>query len=97
MAKVNVRSVICFCLPILLGTFSAVGEAAEPAAPAETPAASGAQTTLPPVRAKALSDWSYALAIDTASRGAPLVTMYNLRYNDVFGPSPKAPRMGSGG
>jgi len=53
-------------------------------------AARATRVSLPPSQVKALSDWTYALAVQAANYGAPLVTMYNLRYNDTFGPSPKA-------
>lgn len=36
------------------------------------------------------SEWSYTLALQAASWGAPLVTMYALRYNDAVGPNAKA-------
>ncbi len=53
-------------------------------------AAASTRLVLPPSRAKALQQFSYSLALTAAEWGAPLVTMYNLRHNDVFGPSPKA-------
>jgi hypothetical protein len=37
-----------------------------------------------------LKDWSTSLALQAATWGAPLVTMYHLRYNDAVGPKPKA-------
>jgi DNA sulfur modification protein DndE len=83
---------MCFGL-LLLGALSAAGGAQQAPATAAAPAA-GQQLMLPPARVKALTDWTYALAINAATWGAPLVTMYNLRYNDVFGPSPKAPPNG---
>ena len=41
-------------------------------------------------RAKALGVYSEAIARAAAAWGAPLVTMYCLRYNDALGPHPKA-------
>ena len=35
-------------------------------------------------------DWTYSLAIQAATWGTPLVTMYALRYNDAIGPKAKA-------
>ena len=37
-----------------------------------------------------LKDWSYTLAIQAATWGSPLVTMYALRENDALGDHPKA-------
>jgi DNA sulfur modification protein DndE len=42
-------------------------------------------------QAKALDEWSYALALDAATYGSPAVIMYLLRYNDAVGPKPLAP------
>lgn len=41
-------------------------------------------------RAKTLSAYAGALALSAATWGAPLVTMYALRYNDAVGPDAKA-------
>jgi len=38
-----------------------------------------------PEQAKALSDCSYAAAVDAAMWGSPAVIMYTLRYNDAVG------------
>ena len=43
-----------------------------------------------PEQAKALEDWTYAVALDAANWGSPAVIMYNLRANDAVGPKPKA-------
>jgi DNA sulfur modification protein DndE len=43
-----------------------------------------------PEQAKALEDWTYAIALDAANWGSPAVIMYNLRANDAVGPKPKA-------
>ena len=43
------------------------------------------------VQVKAFEEWSYSLALQGASWGSPLVTMYALRYNDALGPNAKAP------
>lgn len=39
---------------------------------------------------QAWSEWTSSLALQAATYGAPLVTMYALRYNDSLGPNPKA-------
>ena len=44
-----------------------------------------------PAQAKALEEWSNALALDAATYGSPAVIMYLLRYNDAVGPKPLAP------
>lgn len=41
--------------------------------------------------AQDLKEWSYSLALQAATWGAPLVTMYALRANDAVGPRAKAP------
>ena len=41
-------------------------------------------------RAAAIKDWAYTLAVQAATWGAPLVTMYDLRFNDAVGPTAKA-------
>ena len=53
-------------------------------APAQT------QAKYTPDQAKALEDWTYALALDAATWGSPAVIMYNLRANDAVGQNPKA-------
>ena len=57
---------------------------AQAATPAQTPA------KYTPEQAKALEDWTYAVALDAANWGSPAVIMYNLRANDAVGPKPKA-------
>ena len=57
---------------------------AQAASPAQTPA------KYTPEQAKALEDWTYAVALDAANWGSPAVIMYNLRANDAVGPKPKA-------
>lgn len=42
------------------------------------------------VQAKAWHEWSYSLALQAATWGAPIVTMYALRHNDAVGPKAKA-------
>src|SRR5262245_48663584 len=49
-----------------------------------------AATKLSPAQAKTLEDMTYALAINAATWGSPIVTMYALRYHDDVGPNPKA-------
>jgi hypothetical protein len=41
-------------------------------------------------RAGALKNWAHALALQAATWGSPLVTMYHLRYVDAVGPNAKA-------
>ncbi|MBS3903855.1 MAG: DUF1254 domain-containing protein [Simkania sp.] len=43
-----------------------------------------------PAQTKAVEEWTYSLALQAATWGAPLVTMYALRYNDAVGPNAKA-------
>ena len=62
-----------------------------PAAAQENVAAGATKVaSLTPAQTKALDEWTYSLALQTANWGGPLVTMYNLRYNDAVGPKPKA-------
>ena len=44
-----------------------------------------------PEQVKAIEDWTYTLAVQAATFGAPLVAMYNLRSTVAVGPKPKAP------
>ena len=41
-------------------------------------------------QAKALEDWTYAVALDAANWGSPAVIMYNMRASDALGAKPKA-------
>jgi hypothetical protein len=43
-----------------------------------------------PDQSRAIESWSYTLATQAATYGAPLVAMYNLRASVVFGPRAKA-------
>lgn len=43
-----------------------------------------------PTQLKALEEWTYSLPLQAATWGAPIVTMYALRYNDAIGPNAKA-------
>lgn len=62
-----------------------------PAVAQENVAAAGKKvTSLTPEQTKALDEWTYSLALQTANWGGPLVTMYCLRYNDALGLKPKA-------
>ena len=45
---------------------------------------------LPPEMSSQVHDYAYSLATQAAVWGYPLPTFYSLRYNDVFGPKPKA-------
>ncbi len=53
-------------------------------------AQNGGMTKYTPDQAKALEDWTYALAIDGATWGCPAVIMYNMRDNDAVGRHAKA-------
>ena len=57
---------------------------------AASPALAQTQAKYTPDQAKALEDWTYAVALDAANWGSPAVIMYNLRANDAVGPKPKA-------
>ena len=57
---------------------------------AAPPALAQTQAKYTPEQAKALEDWTYAVALDAANWGSPAVIMYNLRANDAVGPKPKA-------
>lgn len=50
----------------------------------------GAQVKLPPAQIQSAKDWTYSLALQAATWGGPLVTMYDLRHNDAVGPKAKA-------
>ena len=57
---------------------------------AASPALAQTQAKYTPDQAKALEDWTYAVALDAANWGSPAVMMYNMRANDAVGPKPKA-------
>ena len=57
---------------------------------AAPPALAQTQAKYTPEAAKALEDWTYAVALDAANWGSPAVIMYNLRANDAVGPKPEA-------
>ena len=42
---------------------------------------SGKQSALTPAQTSALDAWTYSLALQVANWGAPLVTMYDMRYS----------------
>ncbi|MBI2742458.1 MAG: DUF1254 domain-containing protein [Chlamydiales bacterium] len=44
----------------------------------------------PSPQIESIEEWSYSLALQAASWGSPLVTMYALRHNDAVGPHAKA-------
>ena len=74
-----------------LAAASALGSPAHAqAAQAQTVTTAQAQAKYTPEQAKALEDWTYAVALDAANWGSPAVIMYNLRANDAVGPKPKA-------
>lgn len=49
-----------------------------------------AQDKFSEMQIKSEKEWSYSLALQAASWGGPLVTMYALRHNDAVGPRAKA-------
>lgn len=53
-------------------------------------AAPKTNSKMAPLQAKTNKAWSYTLAVQAATWGAPLVTMYALRYNDAVQPKAKA-------
>ena len=55
-----------------------------------SPALAQSQAKYTPEQAKALEDWTYAVALDAANWGSPAVIMYNMRASDAVGPKPKA-------
>jgi hypothetical protein len=57
----------------------------------EAAAQDDAKPKFTPTQARALEEWSHALALDAATYGSPAVIMYLLRYNDAVGPKPLAP------
>ena len=57
---------------------------------AASPALAQTQAKYNPDQAKALEDWTYAVALDAATWGCPAVMMYNMRDNDSVGAKPKA-------
>ena len=57
---------------------------------AASPAPAQTQAKYTPDQAKALEDWTYAVALDAANWGSPAVIMYVLRANDALGSKPKA-------
>ena len=74
-----------------LAAASALGSTAHAqTAQAQTVTTAQAQAKYTPEQAKALEDWTYAVALDAANWGSPAVIMYNLRANDAVGPKPKA-------
>lgn len=48
------------------------------------------QQQLNPVQQKTLKNWSHSLAMQAATWGSPIVTMYTLRYRDALSPNAKA-------
>lgn len=63
---------------------------AQQTAPPGKPAQKQAAPKLLPDQLRALKEWTYSLAIQAATWGGPLVTMYCLRYNDAVGERAKA-------
>ena len=54
------------------------------------PNPAAAEVKLAPEQIDAWKNWSYSLALQAATWGGPLVTMYDLRYNDAVGAKAKA-------
>jgi hypothetical protein len=54
------------------------------------PNPAAAQVKLAPEQIEAWKNWSYSLALQAATWGGPLVTMYDLRHNDAVGAKAKA-------
>ena len=57
---------------------------------AASPALAQTQAKYTADQAKALEDWTYAVALDAANWGSPAVIMYNMRASDALGAKPKA-------
>lgn len=49
-----------------------------------------AEEKMAPAQIRAFEEWTYSLALQAATWGGPIVTMYALRYNDAIGPDAKA-------
>ncbi len=56
----------------------------------EAPEAPDTHPQASPEQVKAIETWTYTLATQAATYGAPLVAMYNLRASVAFGAKPKA-------
>ncbi|MFA4901644.1 MAG: DUF1254 domain-containing protein [Desulfobaccales bacterium] len=63
---------------------------AQQAASPSAPASKQEDRMLAPGEVTALKEWTYSLAVQAATWGGPLVTMYSLRYNDAVGAKAKA-------
>ena len=75
----------------LVASFGMLALLAGPAMAQENvSSASGKQTALTAAQSQAEDAWTYSLALQTANWGAPLVTMYDMRYLDAIGPARKA-------
>jgi hypothetical protein len=79
--KVGVRRALRALVVMVAIMVAAAGVASDPA---------HAQERLTPEQAQAWKSWTSSLAIQAATWGAPLVTMYALRHNDAVGPNAKA-------
>ena len=73
-----------FVATTALCTLTGAASAQAPNQAAETPA------NIVALRAARAKNWAYTLAVQAATWGAPLVIMYDLRYNDAVGPKAKA-------
>jgi len=74
-----------FWLGLLAGVTAMTAASSPTLGQQQAPAA-----TYSPAQTKALEDMSYAIALNAATWGSPIVTMYALRYNDAVGPKVKA-------
>jgi hypothetical protein len=84
LAPPKVQSLIaCAVVACAIG---ALGPVSSPATAQDQPP----QQKLAPENLAALRNWTYALALQAATYGAPLVTMYALRDNDAVGAKAKA-------
>lgn len=74
LAKALIKTASCTALAFTLGLH---------------PIPAFAEDNVPSAEIKAFEDWTYSLALQAASWGSPIVTMYALRQNDATGPNAK--------
>jgi hypothetical protein len=85
--KTMVLTLLGPVLAIILVTMPGLAQqATSPSAPAPKQSA----PTLLPDQVRDLKEWTYSLALQAATWGGPLVTMYCLRHNDAVGEKAKA-------
>jgi DNA sulfur modification protein DndE len=73
----GVGGVVAACAIVIVAAYLSLGPA-------------GAQDKLAPGQIQAWKNWTYSLALQAATWGGPLVTMYDLRHNDAVGQKAKA-------